>query len=397
LQIRPHRFDSGRRLQISDRASVAAPKFGGTGGGVDRVGIGVIGCGNISGAYLGASRLFPVLDVRAVADADPAAARRRGQEFGVPAVEVGELLADPGIEIVVNLTVPGAHAAVGREILAAGKHAYSEKPLATSFAEGKALIEEAERLGLRVGCAPDTFLGGAHQAAREFLDAGRMGEVVGGTAFFMCPGHERWHPNPDFYYKAGGGPVLDMAPYYLTQLVNLLGPVARVAAMAPEPRAERTITSAPRAGERIAVEVPTHVSGTLQFRSGAVVGVTMSFDVAGHRHLPLEIYGTEGSLVVPDPNWFGGEVSFLAKGGEWEAVPVTRPWTEGQLRSLGVADMAAAIRQGRPHRASGALALHVLEVMEGLGRSAEAGAFVEMATRPERPRPLAEDPGLDGR
>jgi predicted dehydrogenase len=259
------------------------------------------------------------------------------------------------------------------------------------------MLAEAERRGLRVGCAPDTFLGGAHQAAREVIDGGRLGEVVGGSAVFMCPGHERWHPNPDFYYKAGGGPVLDMAPYYLTDLVNLLGPVKRVAAMAPKPRAERVITSAPRSGERIAVEVPTHVGGIIEFHGGAVVGIAMSFDVAGHRHLPLEIYGTEGSLVVPDPNWFGGEVGFLPKGGEWESVAVERPWTEGQLRSIGLADMAAAIRQGRPHRASGALALHVLEVMEGLGRSAETGRFVEVATRPERPRPLAEDSGLDGR
>ena len=206
----------------------------------------------------------------------------------------------------------------------------------------------------------------SHQSAREFLDSGRLGEPVGGTAFFMCPGHERWHPNPDFYYKLGGGPVLDMAPYFVTDLVNLLGPVARVAAMAPKPRPVRTITSAPRAGETIEVEVATHVSGSLAFHSGAVVAITMSFDVPGHRHLPLEVYGTEGSLIVPDPNWFGGEVGFLPKGGEWEKVPVARPWTEGNLRSLGLADMAAAIRQDRPHRASGALALHVLEVMEGL-------------------------------
>ena len=186
-----------------------------------------------------------------------------------------------------------------------------------------------------------------------------------------------------------------MAPYYLTDLVNLLGPVARVAAMAPRPRPFRTITSQPRHGETIAVEVPTHLAGTLAFASGPVVSIAMSFDVPGHRHLPLEIYGVEGSLVVPDPNWFGGEVGFLPLGGDWQALPVERPWTEGQLRSLGLADMAAAIRQSRPHRASGALALHVLEAMEGLSRSAETGRFVDIATRPERPRPLAEDPPLD--
>ena len=313
----------------------------------------------------------------------------------MPAVAVAELLADPAIEIVLNLTIPGAHVAVGRQILAAGKHAYSEKPLGVAFAEAAALVAEAERRGLRLGSAPDTFLGGAHQQARAVLDAGALGDPVGGTAFFMCPGHERWHPNPDFYYKRGGGPMLDMGPYYITDLVNLLGPVARVAGLAPPPRPLRSISSAPRAGETIAVEVPTHVTGSLEFASGAVVAITMSFDVPGHRHLPLEIYGTEGSLIVPDPNWFGGEVSLLSKGGEWQPVPVELPWTDANYRSLGLADMAAAIREGRPHRASGALALHVLEVMEAFARSAETGRFVEIATRPERPRPLAEDAPLD--
>ena len=281
---------------------------------VRKVGIGIIGCGNISSAYLTAARNFPVLDIRAVADLDLAAAQRRGEEFAVPAATIAELLADPAIEIVVNLTIPNAHVAVSHDILKAGKHSYSEKPLGVAFAEAAGLAEEAERRGLRLGCAPDTFLGGSHQTAREVLDGGRLGTPIGGTAFFMCPGHERWHPNPDFYYKIGGGPVLDMAPYYVTDLVNLLGPVARVAAMAPKPRPLRTITSEPRSGETIEVEVPTHVSGSLEFQSGAVVAITMSFDVPGHRHLPLEIYGTEGSLIVPDPNWFGGEVVVSPQG-----------------------------------------------------------------------------------
>ncbi len=358
------------------------------------VGIGIIGCGNISSTYLGASKSFPVLDVRAVADQDPAAAAARGAEFGVPAVSVEALLADPAIEIVLNLTVPGAHVAVSRQIIEAGKHAYSEKPLGVGFAEASAMVAEAETRGLRVGCAPDTFLGGGHQTARAFVDSGRLGEPVGGSAFFMCPGHERWHPNPDFYYLKGGGPMLDMGPYYITDLVNLLGPVARVAGMAPLPRAERPILSQPRAGQTMKVEVPTHVTGSLEFVGGAVVSLTVSFDVPGHRHRPIEIYGTEGSLVVPDPNLFGGTVEFLEKGGEWAEVPVALPWTEGNLRSLGLADMAAAIGEARPHRASGALALHVLEVMEGFARSAETRAFVEIATRPERPAPLADDAPL---
>ncbi len=360
-----------------------------------RIGIGIIGCGNISGAYLTAAREFPVLDIRGLADQNMAAAEARAAEFGLPAVAVDALLADPGIEIVLNLTIPAAHVAVGHRILEAGKHAYSEKPLGIAFPEAAGLAEEAARRGLRLGCAPDTFLGGGHQAARAILDEGRLGAPVGGTAFFMCPGHERWHPNPDFYYKTGGGPMLDMGPYYITDLVNLLGPVARVAGMAPVPRPTRTITSEPRAGALIEVEVPTHVAGTMQFEQGAVVSVTMSFDVAGHRHHPLEVYGTEGSLLVPDPNTFGGALSFMAKGGEWAEVPVALPWAVGNHRSLGLADMAAAIRDRRPHRASGALALHVLEVMEAFARSAEDRRVIDIATRPERPRPLAEDAPLD--
>ncbi|WP_062221508.1 Gfo/Idh/MocA family protein [Aureimonas sp. D3] len=360
------------------------------------VGIGIIGCGNISAAYLKAARNFPVLDIRALADRRLEAAEARGAEFGIPAVSVEALLADPTIEIVLNLTIPAAHVEVGLQILAAGKHAYSEKPLGIDFADATRLTDEAKRRGLRLGSAPDTFLGGAHQAARAFLDQGHLGQPIGGSAFFLCPGHERWHPDPAFYYKTGGGPMLDMGPYYITDLVNLLGPVARVAGLSPEPRRQRTITSQPRNGELIDVEVPTHVAGALQFQNGAVVTMAMSFDVAGHKHLPLEVYGTDGSLIVPDPNHFGGDLSFLPKGGEWRALPVEEPYADGNYRSLGLADMAAALRQERPHRAHGDLALHVLEVMEAFGRSNETGRFVEIDTRPERPAPLAADPALSG-
>ncbi|KTQ98025.1 oxidoreductase [Aureimonas ureilytica] len=360
------------------------------------VGIGIIGCGNISAAYLKAARNFPVLDIRALADRRLEAAEARGAEFGIPAVSVEALLADPTIEIVLNLTIPAAHVEVGLQILAAGKHAYSEKPLGIDFADATRLTEEAKRRGLRLGSAPDTFLGGAHQAARAFLDQGHLGQPIGGSAFFQCPGHERWHPDPAFYYKTGGGPMLDMGPYYITDLVNLLGPVARVAGLSPEPRRQRTITSQPRNGELIDVEVPTHVAGALQFQNGAVVTMAMSFDVAGHKHLPLEVYGTEGSLIVPDPNHFGGDLSFLPKGGEWRSLAVEEPYADGNYRSLGLADMAAALRQDRPHRAHGDLALHVLEVMEAFGRSNETGRFVEIDTRPERPAPLAADPALSG-
>jgi predicted dehydrogenase len=361
---------------------------------MEKVGIGIIGCGNISSAYLKAMASFPILDIRGLADMNPVAAEAKAAEFGLAARSVEALLADPAIEIIVNLTVPKAHVEVGLRALGAGKHTYSEKPLGIDFAEGKRLADEAARRSLRIGAAPDTFLGGAHQTARGVVDSGVLGQPVGGTAIFMCPGHERWHPNPAFYYEVGGGPMLDMGPYYITDLVNLLGPVTEVAGFATTLRRERVIGSEPRKGERIPVHVPTHVAGAMAFANGAVVQITMSFDVAGHKHLPLELYGTEGTLIVPDPNHFGGEVQLLRKGGAFEPVPTSEPYADGNYRSIGVAEMAHAIRSGRPHRANGALALHVLEVMEAFHKAATSGSTVRLTTTVERPEPLNRS--LDG-
>ncbi len=366
-----------------------AGKYIGARGDMRRVGVGVIGCGVISGAYLTAAKGFPVLEIRALADMVPAAAEARAKEFGLKAVGIDALLADPSIEIVLNLTVPKAHVEVGLAALDAGKHVYSEKPLGVRFKDGRKLMKRAAKKRLRVGSAPDTFLGGAHQTCRKLIDAGKIGDPVGGTAFFMCPGHERWHPAPDFYYEAGGGPMLDMGPYYITDLVNLLGPVARVSGFATMLMATRTITSKPRGGEVIPVEVPTHVVGAMAFVSGAVVQIGMSFDVPAHRHSPIEIYGTKGALVVPDPNWFGGEIEFAAEKGKWARLKTEMPYADANYRSIGLADMAHAIRSERPHRASGEMALHVLEVMEAFGRSSERGRSVEISTRPERPAPLS--------
>jgi predicted dehydrogenase len=364
---------------------------------MERVGIGIVGLGNISGAYLKAiAEYFPVLDIRAVADLNADAARAKAAEFGLRAVPLDDIFADPSVEIILNLTIPRAHVEVGLRAIGAGKHVYSEKPLGVEFAQGKKLVEAAAARGLRVGSAPDTFLGGSHQTCRKLVDDGVLGTPVGGTAYFMCPGHERWHPNPAFYYDVGGGPMLDMGPYYITDLVNLLGPVARVAGFATTPQQTRTITAKERFGEVIPVHVPTHVSGTLLFQNGAVVQMTMSFDVPGHRHVPIELYGTEASLLVPDPNRFGGEIEVLRKGGEWTEVPTDMPYWDGNFRSIGLADMALAIRQDRPHRANGALALHVLEVMEAFGRSADAGAAVDITTTVERPAPLSTSL-VDGR
>ena len=220
------------------------------------------------------------------------------------------------------------------------------------------------------------------------VDDGLIGRPIGGTAFFMCPGHERWHPNPGFYYLDGGGPMLDMGPYYVTDLVNLLGPVASVSGVATRLRAERLITSKPLGGTRIPVEVATHVTGTLLFASGAAVSMTMSFDVPRHRHVPIEIYGETGSLIVPDPNFFGGQIEFATADEDWREIPIRHAYADGNYRILGAADMAHAIRSGRPHRASGALAFHVLEVMEAFQTSSDSGRAVSIASRPERPAPM---------
>lgn len=354
-----------------------------------KIGIGIVGLGNISAAYLKAAQNFPVLDIRAVADLNPEAAKARAAEFGLRDVAIDDIFIDPSVDIILNLTIPRAHVEVGLRAVDAGKHVYSEKPLGVTFPEGKRLVEAASAKGVRVGSAPDTFLGGSHQTARHAVDSGVLGQIVGGTAYFMCPGHERWHPNPAFYYDQGGGPMLDMGPYYITDLVNLLGPVKQVLGVATMLRSSRTITAKERAGEIIPVHVPTHVAGTLVFASGAVVQMSMSFDVAGHKHLPLEIYGTDGSLIVPDPNHFGGQVELLEKGGEWTNVPTDHPYWDGNFRSIGLADMAAALVSGRAHRCNGQLALHVLEVMEAFGTSQETGAAVTMTTTVDRPELLS--------
>lgn len=361
---------------------------------VERVGIGVIGCGNISAAYLKAAREFPILDMRGLADLNSAAAEARAAEFSLPAMSVEAMLADPSIDIIVNLTVPKAHVEVGLRAVAAGKHVHSEKPLGIATAEAKQLVEAASAKGVRIGAAPDTFLGGAQQTSRKLIDSGAIGTPLGGTAFFMCPGHERWHPNPGFYYLEGGGPMLDMGPYYVTSLVNLLGPVESVAGVATKLRDERLITSEPLKGTMIPVKVATHVAGTMTFVSGAVVSIVMSFDVARHRHTPIELYGSEGALQVPDPNYFGGTIELASASDDWSAVPTEHAYADGNYRIIGVADMADAIRSGRPHRASGELAFHVLEVMEAFQRSSDSGRHIAMTTRPERPAPLPAGPGL---
>ncbi|AKO99110.1 putative GFO/IDH/MocA dehydrogenase (plasmid) [Marinovum algicola DG 898] len=353
------------------------------------LGVGVVGCGVISDIYLKNAAVFPQFEIRAVADLRAEAAQAKADEYGSEAMTVEALLARDDIDIVLNLTIPAAHAEIGHRALEAGKHVYSEKPLAGSFEEARALNAAAGAAGLRLGCAPDTFLGGAHQTARVLIDAGRIGRAVAGTATLMLPGHEAWHPNPDFYYsQPGGGPMMDMGPYYITALLNLLGPIARVTALGTRARDSREIATGPRAGAQVPVEVDTHLAGVLEFAQGALVQIATSFDVRAHRHEPLELYGTEGSMTIPDPNRFDGTVE-LFETGEWRDQPMRHGHGDGNYRGLGLAQMAEAIGSGRPHCASGDLALHALEVMEAMHRAAQEGRAIEITTRCARPAPLA--------
>ena len=367
-----------------------------------KLGVGVIGCGNISAAYLRLAPLFRGIEMRACADIDMAAATARAAEFGVRAETVDALLAASDIDIVVNLTIPAAHYEISRRALDAGKHVYSEKPFVLSVAEGLDLKKVATKKKLRVGSAPDTFLGGAHQFARHVVDSGAVGRITSGTCTVMSHGMEHWHPNPDFFFKVGGGPVLDVGPYYVANLIQLIGPVRRVAALASIPTKERLITSQPRAGQTIAVETPTTLHALLHFENGAVVTLNASWDVWAHGHSPIELYGEEGTLFVPDPNFFGGEVRHtlrdqpVTKQAKWEhpfAVP-NQESPRGPLanyRASGLADMAAAIRDDRPHRCSLESSLHSIEIMTSILKSGETGRFVEMKTTCERPAALSPE------
>jgi predicted dehydrogenase len=367
-----------------------------------KLGVGVIGCGNISAAYFRLAPLFKGIEMRACADINMQAAKARAKEFGLRALTVDELLGADDIEIVVNLTVPAAHYEISRRIIEAGKNVYSEKPFVLSVKEGLDLKKRAQKSGLRIGSAPDTFLGGAHQLARSLVDGGSLGRITSGSCFVMSPGMESWHPNPDFFFQPGAGPILDIGPYYVTDLIQLIGPVKQVTAMTSTPRKERVITSKPRFGEKIAVNTPTTIHAILEFASGAVVTLNTSWDVWKHGHAPIELYGEEGSLFVPDPNFFGGVVSYTKRSDlvkklpRWKhmlSVPnqVHSQGAMANYRTVGLADMAVAIQEGRPHRCSVDLALHAVDVMTSILKSGETGKFVTLQTTCERPAALGVD------
>lgn len=351
--------------------------------------VGIVGCGNISGIYLKNGRMLESIEIVACADLVLERARARAEEYGIPkACTVDELLADPEIEIVVNLTVPKAHAEVALKAVQAGKHVYNEKPLTVEREDGRRLLEEAEKRGVLVGGAPDTFMGAGLQTCRKLIDDGWIGRPVAATAFMLSRGHESWHPDPEFYYQRGGGPMFDMGPYYLTALVSLIGPIKRVTGSTQTTFSERLITSKPKYGQTITVNTPTHIAGVMDFACGAVGTIVTSFDVWGGNVPCIEIYGTEGTLSVPDPNGFGGPVRIRRAGShEWSDVPHTHIYAEN-ARGLGVADMAYALRSGRPHRASGEMAYHVLDVMHAFHDASDTGSHVQIQSTCERPAPL---------
>lgn len=356
-----------------------------------KVRVGVIGTGAISGAYLGMARNFPAVEMVACADVNLDAAKRKAQEFSIPRVcGVDDLLRDESIEVVLNLTVPKAHAPIAMRAIEAGKHTYAEKPLGIDREEGRRLLEAAARKNLRVGCAPDTFMGAGIQTARKMIEVGTIGRPVAFTAFMLSRGHESWHPSPQFYYEKGGGPMFDMGPYYLTALLNLLGPVKRISGMAGIQIPDRVITSEPKKGTKISVETADHVCGMMEFEQGAIGTIIQTFatrfgEFGGKQ--PITIFGTDGTLKVPDPNQFDGPVHVrLAGDEEWREVP--HAFVTGYGRSVGLADMAQAVRSGRKHRCSAEQAFAVLDLMAGFHDSSDTGRAISPSIAYEKPAPM---------
>ncbi len=367
-------------------------------------GVGIMGAGNISAAYLRLAPLFRNLEVRAVADILPAAAQKRAEEFGVAAQTPDELLKNSEVDVIVNLTIPATHFSVSKDILSAGKHAYSEKPFVLSVEEGIQLKALADEHGLRVGSAPDTFLGGAHQQARSIIDSGKVGRIASGTMHVMSRGMEHWHPNPDFFFQPGGGPILDMGPYYITDLISLIGPIKRVTAFTGMARTEREVTAeGPFKGTFVKVGTPTTIHAVLEFHNGALITLGASWDVSSHGHHNIELYGTEGSVYVPDPNFFNGDVVITDRAGAKEKVTpwdhpfgvanqdLDKPAPRANYRNAGLSDMLDGIDSGRPARCGLDVALHAVDVMTSILKSGETGQVITLSTTCERPAALGPD------
>jgi predicted dehydrogenase len=352
------------------------------------VGIGIIGCGDIFDTYMTNSSLFPNIKVVGISDINTETAQKKSTQYAIPTFKVYDLLQHPDVQIVLNITPPLHHAAVGLSVLHSGKHLYTEKPLATSLTDALELVRVAKTKDIRIGCAPDTFLGGWQQAMRQLIDDGEIGTINAGTAFMQNGGHESWHPNPDFFYKPGGGPLFDMGPYYITSLINLLGPVKTVIGQAKISKPMREIGSGPRKGQQISVDVATNIHGILEFESGASILLSTSFDVLAHEHNPIEIYGSKGTLIGADPNEFEGGILIGKSADKWTAPDINFSFHDKDYRMIGLADMADAIMTGRKHRANEAVALHVVEIMEAILESARTGQRVHCQYPCLRPEPM---------
>jgi predicted dehydrogenase len=349
--------------------------------------VGVMGCGVISRAYVENAKAFDSFELVACADLDCHQAEVLGKASGLAVVTVDELIEDSSLDIILNLTPPLAHAAITARALAAGKHVYTEKPLATDELESVALAAEAERRGLRIGCAPDIFLGSAYQAGRAAIDEGAIGEPLSVSAAMLVGGQETWHPNPDIFYAQGAGPLFDMGPYYLTAMVALLGPIERVAGFASTRTLERTIEIGPRTGERFTATTPTHTTAAMQLANGVTANLIASFEARGQYICDVAIHGSEGVLLLPDPNAFGGPVRVKRGRGGWEDVPYASRG-DADSRGIGLHDMVEAIVAGQPHRASGRLGAHIVEVAHGILRAAAEGCVVEIESRVAQPESL---------
>ena len=361
-------------------------------------GVGIMGAGNISAAYLRLAPLFKNLEVRAVADIIPEAASKRAEEFGVAAQTPDELLKNSEVDVIVNLTIPSSHFSVSKDILTAGKHAYSEKPFVLSVEEGIQLKALAEEHKLKVGSAPDTFLGGAHQQARDIIDSGKIGKIASGTMHVMSRGMEHWHPNPDFFFQPGGGPILDLGPYYITDLISLVGPIKRVTAFTGMARTEREVTAeGPYKGTFVKVGTPTTIHAILEFHNGAIITLGASWDVSSHGHHNIELYGTEGSLYVPDPNFFNGDLTVTDRAGAKEQVipwdhpfgvanqGLDTPTPRANYRNAGLSDMMDSIETGKKARCDLDVALHAVDVMVSILKAGETGQVITLQTTCQRP------------
>lgn len=353
--------------------------------------VAVIGVGSISGIYLdNLTKVFKGVDIAGVCDLIPERALATQEKYGLARVydNMFEAFQDPTVDIILNLTRPYQHFEVSRLALEHGKHVYTEKPLGITMEEGNALVALATKRGLLIAGAPDTFLGAGLQSCRKYIDSGMIGQPLGAAAFMICRGHETWHPDPDFYYQPGGGPMLDMGPYYITALVSLLGPVRRLVSASKRSFDRRLITSQPHAGTDIQVNTDTYIAGTMQFVSGVIGTIFTTFDVYYPRQDRLEIYGSEGTLILPDPNYFGGPIQvFRPESGKVAELPLLFDYAEN-ARGLGLADMAAALMKGRAARAGMAQVHHVLEVLTGFEESARTGAWLDLTTTCPRPAPM---------